>query len=37
MTGFENAGWYLASGNFAVFVIACGVTLVFGDASAMIV
>jgi len=36
MAVFENAGWYLASGNTAVFLIACGITLVFGDPSAMI-
>jgi hypothetical protein len=37
MLEFEKAGWLLAYGNFAVFVIVCGITLVFGglDPAAM--
>ena len=30
MVGFEKTGWLLAYGNFVVFAIVCGITLVFG-------
>jgi hypothetical protein len=30
MIGFERAGWLLAYGNFAVFAIVCGITLICG-------
>jgi hypothetical protein len=34
--GIEKAGWHLAWGNVTVFVIACMMTVVLGDPSAMI-